>query len=77
MDYDEMLDRGLEETPDIVGDSARFEVPDADVRQEGHVTVFENSRRVPLQPAAGRAPGHRDARLRGAQRPVPAGGDRW
>jgi translation initiation factor 2 subunit 2 len=46
MDYDEMLDRGLEETPDIVGDSARFEVPDADVRQEGHVTVFENFQAV-------------------------------
>lgn len=42
MDYDEMLDRGLEETPEIEGDSERFEVVDADVRQEGNVTVVEN-----------------------------------
>jgi len=46
MDYDDMLDRGLAETPDIVGDSERFEVPDADVRQEGNVTVFENFQAV-------------------------------
>ena len=42
MDYDEMLDRGMEETPDIAGGSDRFEVPDPVVRQEGHATVFEN-----------------------------------
>jgi translation initiation factor 2 subunit 2 len=42
MDYDEMLDRGLEETPDIQGDSERFDVTDPDVRQEGNVSVFEN-----------------------------------
>ena len=42
MKYDEMLDRGLEETPDIEGDSERFEVATPDVRQEGNVTVFEN-----------------------------------
>lgn len=41
-----MLDRGIEETPDIVGDSDRFEVPDAEVRQEGNVTVFENFQAV-------------------------------
>jgi len=46
MDYDEMLDRGLEETPDIVGDSDRFEVPDPEVRQEGNVSVFENFQAV-------------------------------
>jgi len=46
MDYDEMLDRGLEETPDIVGDSERFEVPDPEVRQEGNVSVFENFQAV-------------------------------
>jgi len=42
MDYDDMLDRGIDETPDIDADSERFEVPDPDVRQEGHATVFEN-----------------------------------
>jgi translation initiation factor 2 subunit 2 len=42
MDYDEMLDRAIEETPDIEGDSDRFDVPDPDVRQEGNVSVYEN-----------------------------------
>jgi translation initiation factor 2 subunit 2 len=42
MDYDEMLDRGLAETPDIEGNSDRFEVSDPDVRQEGNVSVVEN-----------------------------------
>jgi translation initiation factor 2 subunit 2 len=42
MDYDEMLDRAIEETPDIEGDSDRFDVPDPNVRQEGNVTVYEN-----------------------------------
>jgi translation initiation factor 2 subunit 2 len=46
MDYDEMLDRGIEQTPDIEGSSSRFEVPEPDVRQEGHATVFENFRDV-------------------------------
>ena len=46
MDYDDMLNRGIEETPDIEGDSERFEVADADVRQEGHATVFENFQEV-------------------------------
>jgi translation initiation factor 2 subunit 2 len=42
MDYDEMLDRAIEETPDIEGGSDRFDVPDPDVRQEGNVSVYEN-----------------------------------
>ena len=42
MDYDDMLDRALGETPDIEGSSERFEVPDPQVRQEGNVTVYEN-----------------------------------
>jgi translation initiation factor 2 subunit 2 len=46
MDYDDMLDRGIDQTPDIDADSARFEVPDPDVRQEGHATVFENFQTV-------------------------------
>jgi translation initiation factor 2 subunit 2 len=46
MDYEEMLDRGLAETPDIEGDSERFEVPDPEVRQEGNVSVFENFQAV-------------------------------
>ncbi len=42
MDYDDMLDRALSETPDIDGGDERFDVPDPDVRQEGNVTVYEN-----------------------------------
>ena len=40
--YDEYLERAMDETPEIDGDGDRFEVPDADVRQEGNVTVYEN-----------------------------------
>jgi translation initiation factor 2 subunit 2 len=46
MDYDDMLERGIEETPDIDSSTGRFEVPDPDVRQEGHATVFENFQQV-------------------------------
>lgn len=42
MEYDDQLDRALEETPDIQGEESRFEVPDPEVRTEGHATVFEN-----------------------------------
>ncbi len=42
MDYDELLDRGLEATPDIDAEEERFRVPDPSVRQEGHLTVYEN-----------------------------------
>ena len=40
--YDSHLERAMDETPDIEGSGDRFEVPDAEVRQEGNVTVFEN-----------------------------------
>jgi translation initiation factor 2 subunit 2 len=40
--YDEHLERAMDETPEIEGSGDRFEVPDADVRQEGNVTVYEN-----------------------------------
>ena len=46
MDYDEMLERGMEAAPDIAGDSDRFEVSTPDVRQEGNMTVFENFQAV-------------------------------
>ena len=46
MDYDDMLDRAIDETPDIEGSSDRFEVPSPEIRQEGNATVFENFRRV-------------------------------
>lgn len=46
MNYDDMLDRGIEQAPEIQPDSDRLDVPDPEVRQEGHVTVFENFRNV-------------------------------
>ena len=46
MEYDDMLDRAVEETPAIADAGSRFEVPDPEVRQEGNVTVFENVRAV-------------------------------
>ncbi|PSQ45083.1 translation initiation factor IF-2 subunit beta [Halobacteriales archaeon SW_5_68_122] len=42
MDYEDQLDRALEETPDIEGSGSRFSLPDPEVRQEGNVTVYEN-----------------------------------
>ncbi|WP_137287350.1 translation initiation factor IF-2 subunit beta [Halorussus salinisoli] len=40
--YDDHLERAMDETPEIDGSGDRFDVPDADVRQEGNVTVYEN-----------------------------------
>jgi len=42
MDYEDQLDRAMDQTPDIEGSTDRFDVPDPDVRQEGNVTVYEN-----------------------------------
>ncbi len=42
MDYEDQLDRALDETPDIEGSGDRFTLPDPDVRQEGNATVYEN-----------------------------------
>ena len=46
MDYDDMLDKAIDETPDIEGGSDRFEVPSPEIRQEGNETVFENFQSV-------------------------------
>jgi translation initiation factor 2 subunit 2 len=46
MDYEEQLDKVLDETPDVEATDERFELPDTEVRQEGSVTVFENFRAV-------------------------------
>jgi len=40
--YDDHLERAMEESPEIQGSGDRFDVPEADVRQEGNVTVYEN-----------------------------------
>ena len=42
MDYDEQLDRALDQKPDTEGSDSRFEVPEPNVRKEGNVTVYEN-----------------------------------
>jgi translation initiation factor 2 subunit 2 len=44
--YDNHLERAMDETPDIEGSGDRFEVPTAEVRQEGNVTVFENFQEI-------------------------------
>lgn len=46
MDYDDMLDRAIEDSPDIESGSDRFEVPSPEIRQEGNTTVFENFQAV-------------------------------
>jgi len=46
MDYDEMLDQAIEDSPEIDGTDERFEVPAPDIRQEGNATVFENFQAV-------------------------------
>lgn len=46
MDYDDMLDQAIDETPEIDGSSERFELPDPELRQEGKATVFENFQAV-------------------------------
>lgn len=40
--YEEQLDRALDQTPDIKAGGERFSVPEPTVRQEGNVTVYEN-----------------------------------
>ncbi|WP_336038147.1 translation initiation factor IF-2 subunit beta [Halobacterium yunchengense] len=42
MDYEEQLDRAMEQKPDVAGSESRFEVPEPNVREEGNVTVYEN-----------------------------------
>ena len=42
MAYEDHLDRALEAAPDLGGSTDRFSLPDPDVRQEGHATVYEN-----------------------------------
>jgi len=42
MDYEESLERALDETPDEVGSGSRFEVPTPEIRTEGNATVYEN-----------------------------------
>jgi len=42
MEYDDQLDRALDETPDIQTETSRFDVPEPNVRTEGNVTVYEN-----------------------------------
>ena len=42
MDYEEQLDRAMDEKPEIAGNESRFEVPDPSVRQEGNETIYQN-----------------------------------
>ena len=42
MDYDDALNRGLDEAPDVEEGGSRSEVPEPEIRPEGNVTVYEN-----------------------------------
>ena len=42
MEYDDALDRAIDQTPEMEGSGGRFQVPDPEVRPEGNVTVYEN-----------------------------------
>jgi translation initiation factor 2 subunit 2 len=46
MDYEEQLERALEEKPDIAAKDSRFEVPEPTLRTEGNVTVVENFQEI-------------------------------
>ena len=41
-DYEDLLEKGMEEVPDEAGDSERFELPVVDTRKEGSKTVITN-----------------------------------
>lgn len=43
MEYEESLERAIANSPDIAGADARFELPEPELREEGHVTVYENA----------------------------------
>jgi translation initiation factor 2 subunit 2 len=42
MDYEDQLEKALEESPDVAGGGSRFQVPEPQVRPEGNATVYEN-----------------------------------
>jgi translation initiation factor 2 subunit 2 len=42
MDYDEQLSRAMERSPDVTEAADRMELPTAEARTEGSVTVLEN-----------------------------------
>ncbi|SFR69205.1 translation initiation factor IF-2 subunit beta [Halogeometricum limi] len=42
MDYEDQLNKALDEVPDVVDGEGRFRVPSPDVRPEGNATVYEN-----------------------------------
>jgi translation initiation factor 2 subunit 2 len=56
MEYDDMLDRAIAETPDVTEGDERLDLPDPEVREEGNVTVVENFQTLCDQ--LGREPGH-------------------
>ncbi len=56
MEYDEMLDRAIAETPDVTEGDERLDLPDPEIREEGNVTVVENFQTLCDQ--LGRDPDH-------------------
>lgn len=54
--YEQLLDRALEQVPKAVFESARFQIPEADVVTAGNRTVLRNLRGIAT--ALNRDPGH-------------------
>lgn len=42
MDYDDQLDRAIDQTPDVQSGESRFEVPEPTLRKDGNFTIVEN-----------------------------------
>lgn len=41
-DYEDLLDKGMDEVPEDVGTSERFEIPEVKTRKESSKTILEN-----------------------------------
>lgn len=46
MDYDDMLNKGMKETPEELQQGERFEIPDVDTRKEGSKTIITNFKKI-------------------------------
>jgi translation initiation factor 2 subunit 2 len=45
-DYEELLDRALEQTPRVVVETSRFQVPEPDIATAGNQTVIKNLKSI-------------------------------
>lgn len=45
-DYDKLLEKGMDEVPENVGDHERFELPEVKSRKDGSKTIIENFSKI-------------------------------